>query len=53
VVEGVRFVLEDRVATSAGISAGIDLSVELVRKHFGGEVALEILKAMEYEYPLT
>ena len=53
VVEGVRFVLEDRVATSAGISAGIDLSIELVRKHFGSEIALEVLKAMEYEYPLT
>ena len=51
VVEGARFVLEDRVATSAGISAGIDLSLELVRRHFGEKVAQEVAQTMEYPYP--
>jgi transcriptional regulator GlxA family with amidase domain len=50
VVEEVRFVLEDGVATSAGISAGIDLSLELVRRHFGEKVAQEVAQTMEYPY---
>jgi transcriptional regulator GlxA family with amidase domain len=50
VLEGVRFVLENGVATSAGISAGIDLSLELVRRHFGEKVALEVARTMEYPY---
>ncbi len=49
VVEGARFVFEDGVSTSAGISAGIDLALELVRKDFGDKVATEIVEVMEYE----
>jgi len=51
VVEGERFVLEDRVATSAGISAGIDLALELVRAQFGDKVAAEVTQTMEYHRP--
>jgi transcriptional regulator GlxA family with amidase domain len=51
VVEGARFVFDDRVATSAGISAGIDLSLELVSKHFGNAVAAAVAEIMEYDYP--
>jgi len=51
VVEGERFVLEDRVATSAGISAGIDLALELVRAQFGDRVAVEVTQTMEYHRP--
>jgi len=51
VVENARFVLEGQVATSAGISAGIDLSLELVRRHFGEKVAQEVAQTMEYPYP--
>jgi len=53
VVEGARFVLEDGVATSAGISAGIDLALELVRKHFGEKVAADVVQIMEYDSPRT
>jgi transcriptional regulator GlxA family with amidase domain len=53
VIEGERFVLEDGVATSAGISAGIDLSLELVRRHFGDKVAREVASEMEYPYHPT
>lgn len=49
VVEGVRFILEDRIATSAGISAGIDLALELVRIHFGDVTAMKVAQTMEYE----
>ncbi|HYB84549.1 MAG TPA: DJ-1/PfpI family protein [archaeon] len=50
VIEEARFVLEDRVSTSAGISAGIDLSLELVNKHFGNTVAAAVAEIMEYNY---
>ena len=49
VVEGARFILEDRIATSAGISAGIDLALELLRIHFGDQVAREVAQIMEYD----
>jgi transcriptional regulator GlxA family with amidase domain len=51
VVEGARFVLENGVATSAGISAGIDLALELIRRHFGDKVAYEVADTMEYQSP--
>jgi transcriptional regulator GlxA family with amidase domain len=50
VVEGARFVIDNGVATSAGISAGIDLSLELIRLDFGEKVALEVAQTMEYSY---
>lgn len=48
VVEGVRFVREGNVSTSAGISAGIDLSLEIVRELHGDQVASDVAKEMEY-----
>jgi transcriptional regulator GlxA family with amidase domain len=53
VVEGARFVLEERVATSAGISAGIDLALELVRNSFGDKVAADVAQIMEYNHHYT
>jgi transcriptional regulator GlxA family with amidase domain len=50
VVEGTRFVFENGVASSAGISAGIDLALELVHRHFGEKVAREVAHTMEYPY---
>jgi len=50
VVEGTRFVIENGVATSAGISAGIDLALELIRRNFGEKVAQEVVQTMEYSY---
>ena len=49
VVEGPRFVLEGKVATSAGITAGIDLALEFVRNDFGEKVAGDVVEEMEYE----
>jgi transcriptional regulator GlxA family with amidase domain len=43
--------LDNGVATSAGISAGIDLALELIRRHFGEKVAYEVADTMEYLPP--
>jgi len=48
VVENERFIFEGNVATSAGISAGIDLSLELVRRKYGEDIVREIVDVMEY-----
>ncbi len=45
-------VVEDgEVMTSAGISAGIDLSLRLVANYHGEEVARNTARYMEYPYP--
>ena len=38
-VDGVLFVNEDRIATSAGSAAAIDLSLHIIRRDFGVEIA--------------
>ena len=48
VVENERFIVEDRVATSAGISAGIDLSLELLRRTYGEKLVQDVVDIMEY-----
>jgi transcriptional regulator GlxA family with amidase domain len=50
VVEGVRYVDNGRVITSAGVSAGIDMSYHVVRKLLGAEVALEGAQYAQYDY---
>ena len=47
--EGVRFVMHDRVATSAGVTAGIDLSLALVARLFGQSLAEQIARNLEWE----
>jgi transcriptional regulator GlxA family with amidase domain len=44
-----RFVIDGRLATAAGVSAGIDLALELVRRLYGDGVACEIELQMEYD----
>ncbi len=50
VVENERFVFDETIATSAGVSAGIDLSLELLRRHFGENLVRDVVKVMEYRY---
>ncbi|MDR3198502.1 MAG: DJ-1/PfpI family protein [Planctomycetaceae bacterium] len=45
-----RWVVDKKYYTSAGISAGIDMSLGFVCDHFGEEKAKEIAKRMEYEW---
>ena len=46
-----HFVQDGRVFTSAGISAGIDMSLKVVEQYFGGTVARATARHMEYPYP--
>jgi cyclohexyl-isocyanide hydratase len=48
VEEGVRMVIGDRVATSAGVSAGIDLSLALLAKWWGEAAAQKVADNMEW-----
>ncbi len=47
-----RHVVEDGpVFTSAGISAGIDMALKVVARHYGEQIARSTAKHMEYRYP--
>ncbi|RAS98372.1 AraC family transcriptional regulator, partial [Bacillus cereus] len=48
VVENVKFVDEGHIITSAGISAGINMSFHIVKNLLGVEVAEDPAKSMEY-----
>lgn len=48
VVDGVRWVDEGNILTSAGISAGIDMSLHLVSKLYSGDLAEETAKQMDF-----
>lgn len=50
VVEDERVVDESPILTSAGVSAGIDMSLHVVKKYFGVEVARRAARYMEYPY---
>mgnify|MGYP001199997219 CR=1 FL=1 len=49
VIRGVRFVDEGRIATSAGLSAGIDLAMHVVARYYGKEAAQLTAYDMEYQ----
>ncbi|MFY9720741.1 MAG: DJ-1/PfpI family protein [Candidatus Cybelea sp.] len=46
---GVRFVDDGRIATSAGLSAGIDLALHVVARYYGKDAALQTAYDMEYQ----
>jgi transcriptional regulator GlxA family with amidase domain len=48
-LRGVRFVENDKISTSAGLSAGIDLALRVVERYFGREVAATTAADLEYE----
>jgi len=45
-----RFVGFDKIYTSGGISAGIDLSFHIIKNLHGKDIALETAKYMEYDW---
>jgi transcriptional regulator GlxA family with amidase domain len=47
---GARWVDEGDVVTAAGISAGIDMSLHLVARLEGEELALRTARQMEYDW---
>lgn len=50
VLDGVRLTDNGKVVTSAGVSAGIDLSLHLVARLLGAELAEEAAGYMEYDW---
>ena len=50
VLDGRRWVDEGRVVTSGGISAGIDMSLHLVERLAGRELALATARQMEFDW---
>lgn len=48
--EGVRWLEHERVATSAGISAGLDLALRLVARFAGQELAERTARQMDYAW---
>lgn len=50
VVEGRRWVEQGRVVTSGGISAGIDMSLHLVERLAGRDLALATARQMEFDW---
>lgn len=53
VQKNVKFVDETTVMTSAGISAGIQMSLHIVHKFVGKDVAVATAKRMEYEINIS
>jgi len=50
VLEGLRWVDEGRFVTSGGISAGIDMSLHLVSRLVGQEIAEKTARQMEFDW---
>lgn len=50
IIENQRFCDNGKVLTSAGISAGIDLSLHVINKLYGLEIAEVVSKWMEYNW---
>lgn len=51
VIREKRYVEDGNIVTSAGISAGIDMSLYIVAKYLGEDVARLTAREMEYPYP--
>jgi len=49
VVRNVRFVEHDRVATAAGMTAGVDLALRVVERYYGAEVAQSTAQYLAHE----
>lgn len=50
VMEGKRWIDEGNIVTSAGISAGIDMSLHLVERLAGRELALATARQMDFDW---
>jgi YHS domain-containing protein len=49
VTRGVRFVEAGNLATSGGLSSGIDLALRVVERYFGRKAAADTAYQMEYQ----
>ena len=46
----IRFIDNGHIITSAGVSAGIDMSLYVVEKLYGKQRAIETARSLEYPY---
>jgi transcriptional regulator GlxA family with amidase domain len=51
--EGVRWVEHERILTSAGISAGLDMSLRIVARLAGEDLARRTARQMDYDWRAT
>ncbi len=51
VVDDEHVVIDGRVLTSAGVSAGIDMALHVVTRYWGERIGRNTARAMEYPYP--
>ena len=51
VVEGVRFVRDGNLVTTAGVMSGIEMSLWLVERLYGADLATEARAYIAYDYP--
>ena len=49
-VREARWVVDGKFATSSGVSAGIDMALDLIARTAGTETAENLARAMEYEW---
>jgi len=49
-VPGARWVHDGRFSTSSGVSAGIDMTLDLIAQHVSADTSEALAKAMEYEW---
>ena len=50
IIRNRRFVDNGKILTSAGVAAGIDMSLYMVRKLYGEETAVKTAQYIEYDY---
>ena len=51
VVEGVRFVRDGNLVTAAGVMSGIEMSLWLVERLYGADLAAKARSYIAYDYP--
>lgn len=49
VVRGMRYIEQGKLATSGGLTSGIDLALRVVERYFGRDVARQTARQLEYQ----
>jgi transcriptional regulator GlxA family with amidase domain len=49
VVRGARFIEDGRIATSGGLTSGMDLALRIIERYYGRDVARRAAESLEYQ----
>lgn len=49
VIRGMRYVEDGKIATSGGLTSGVDLAMRVVERYFGRDVARQTARNLEYQ----